>query len=204
MSPHDRYPLVLLGLYGLVFVALGIAPADRAIWAAENLLVVIAIPIFILTYRNLRFSDLAYTTLFAFLVLHTVGSYFTYTGVPFPECFERNHYDRVVHFLYGLLIAPLAVELFAAKAPPRGIWTYLLPMLFLASHAAIFEVIEWTLVAWLMDPQMVEDYLCMQGDPWDAQKDMLLAMVGAAIGVAATMAMRRRSRPGPLPNARDR
>jgi putative membrane protein len=198
MNRSDRYPLILLGTFVVVFVLLGIAPADRLIWFAESALVVVALPIFILTFRNLRFSNLSYTALFLFLVLHTIGAHFTYTEVPLLECLQvgRNPYDRIVHFMYGFLMAPLAVELLAAKAPPRGIWVYLLPVLFLSSHAAIFEVIEWMFVA-MLGPEHAEQYLCMQGDVWDAQKDMILAMAGAALGVAVVLQRNRRRRSNP-------
>lgn len=195
MDPCDRYPLALLCVFFGAFVLLGIAPADRLIWFAESALVAVAIPIFVLTYRNLRFSNLSYTTLFLFLALHSVGSHFTYSAVPLPEFlqFDRNPYDRFVHFMYGFLMAPLAVEFLAAKSPPRGIWVYLMPLLFLTSHAAIFEVVEWGFVA-MLGPEHAEKYLCMQGDIWDAQKDMIMAMWGAAIGIAAVLFYRRRSR----------
>ena len=198
MNRGDRYPLVLLYIFIAAFVVLGIAPADRLVWFAESVLVVVALPIFILTFRNLRFSNLSYTALFLFLVLHAIGAHFTYTEVPLLECLQvgRNPYDRIVHFMYGFLMAPLAVELLAAKAPPRGIWVYLLPVLFLSSHAAIFEVIEWAFVA-MLGPEQAEQYLCMQGDVWDAQKDMILAMVGAALGVAVVLEMNRRRRSMP-------
>lgn len=192
MDTRDRYPLALLGVFFAVFVLLGIDPADRMIWFAESALVVVAIPIFVLTYRNLRFSNLSYTALFVFLLLHTIGSHYTYSAVPLPEFLDlgRNPYDRIVHFMYGFLMAPLAVELLAAKSPPRGVWIYLMPVFFLTSHAAIFEVLEWIFVA-MLGPEHAEAYLCMQGDVWDAQKDMVMAMWGAAIGVAAMLYQRK-------------
>lgn len=191
MASQDHYPLALLAAFGVTFVAFGIDPVNRTIWIVESLLVVIAIPVFVATYRRFRFSNLSYTVLFLFLVLHTIGTHFTYSGVPMPDWAERNHYDRVVHFMYGFLMAPLAVELLAARTPPRGMWIWLMPVLFLCSHTAIFEVIEWMLVATL-DPEQVENYLCMQDDIWDAQKDMFMAMIGAALGVSLVVTAGKR------------
>ncbi len=188
MNPADRYPLVLLGLFGLAFIALGVEPHYRDDWALESVLTVIVIPLLIATYRNLRFSNLAYTAFFIFMLFHTVGSHYTYTEVPagfwVADAFgwERNHYDRLVHFLYGFLFAPMAVELFDGKAPARGVWRPIMPVLFLTSHKAIYEIIEWW-AAEIFGGDLGVAYLGTQGDVWDAQKDMGLGVAGAIIGV---------------------
>jgi len=149
------------------------------------------------TYPKLRFSNLAYSAAFIFLLLHTVGAHYTYSEVPLgyfaAEVFgwERNHYDRWIHFLYGFLIAPMAVELFDAKASARGVWAFLMPTLFLASHSMIYEIIEWW-GAVVVGGELGAAYLGAQGDIWDAQKDMALGMLGAASGVGTVLWLRRR------------
>ena len=98
----------------------------------------------------------------------------------------RNHYDRLVHFGYGLLIAYPAYELLERYASPAGAWSYVLsPALIMATSAA-FEVIEWW-AAELLGGPAGSDYVGAQGDPWDAQKDMALATVGAVIAMVATV-----------------
>ena len=200
-----RYPLALLGLFSVWWVALAIAPRYRQDWALENAIVVIALPILILTYRNLRFSNTAYTFFFVFLLLHEVGAHYTYSEVPYDAWvrtftgttvnevfgFTRNHYDRLVHFLYGVLVLPMAVELLDAKAPPAGVWRVLLPIFFMNSHAVIFETIEW-LAALAFGGELGQAYLGTQGDVWDAQADMALAMVGSALSLTVLMLLRRR------------
>jgi uncharacterized membrane protein YjdF len=144
-----RRPTALLAVFAAIWLLLAIHPWYRQDWLLENLLVFAAVPIFVATARRLRFSDFAYSCLFLFLVLHSVGAHYTYSEVPYDRAFEqltgrtlndllgweRNHYDRVVHFAYGLLITPLALELYRAVAPPRGVWRWLMPLLFMVSHS---------------------------------------------------------------------
>jgi putative membrane protein len=191
-----RYPLTLLALYTLFWIALAIAPVFRKDWLLENMLVFISIPLFVLTARLLRFSNFTYTCLFVFFCLHAVGAHYTYALVPYDDWFrsltggtlndllgfERNHFDRLVHFLYGLLLAPAAVEIFAHYGRYARSWAYLFPFLFMASHAAIYEVIEWG-AAIVFGGDLGQAYLGTQGDVWDGQKDMAFAMAGSLITV---------------------
>ena len=124
MATADRYPVVLLCAFALVFIALGIAPSFREDWLLENLLVLIAVPLLIATHRRLRFSNLAYTLLFVFFVLHEIGAHYTYSLVPYDAWSatltnttvsvhfgaSRNHYDRLIHFAYGLLVTLLTLS----------------------------------------------------------------------------------------------
>ena len=192
-----RYPLILLGLYAAWWAALAIAPVDRSDWLLENALVFIAIPALVLTYRNLRFSNLSYTLLFVFFCLHEVGAHYTYAKVPYDQWFQslsghtlnsvfglaRNHYDRVVHFSYGLLMVPPTLELLRAKnAAGTGIWRFIVPLFFLHCQAGIFEMIEWVAAEWFGGDLGVA-YLGTQGDVWDAHKDMALAGLGSLIAL---------------------
>ncbi len=191
-----RYPLTLLALFTLLWIALAIAPVYRKDWLLENMLVFISIPLFVLTARWLRFSNFTYTCLFVFFCLHAVGAHYTYALVPYDEWFrsltggtlnelmgfERNHFDRLVHFLYGLLMAPAAVEIFAHYGRYSRSWAYLFPFLFMTSHGTIYEVIEWG-AAIVFGGDLGMAYLGTQGDIWDGQKDMALAMAGSFITI---------------------
>jgi len=193
-----RYPLTLLAIFSLLWLALAITPVSRSDWLLENVLVFIAVPMFVLTARCLRFSNFAYTCLFAFFALHAIGAHYTYSLVPYDEWFraltggalndllgfERNHYDRLIHFLYGLLMAPAAVEIFAHYGRYPRVWAALFPLLFMASHAVIYELIEYAAVL-LFGGELGQAFLGTQGDIWDGQKDMALAIAGSAIMVAA-------------------
>jgi putative membrane protein len=204
MAPSDRYPAALLGLFVAIFIALAIAPWYRQDWLLENLLVFIAVPLLVVNYRRLRFSNFAYTCLFAFFVLHEIGAHYTYSEVPWREWLGavtggqvtltgRNHYDRFVHFTYGLLLMPAVCELFERRAAPHGLWRWLMPLLFLMGHSVIYEMIEW-LAALRFGGELGVAYLGTQGDEWDAQKDMALASLGALTGLAI-VAIRGTSRP---------
>lgn len=192
-----RYPAALLAAFCLLWVALAIAPLFRQDWLLENLLVLVAVPVLVLTRHRLRFSNFAYSCLFLFFALHELGAHYTYSLVPYDAWFksltgqsldallgfERNQYDRLIHFLYGLLITPAAVELFAhhGRYPPT--WAALFPMLFVVSHSVIYELVEWG-AAFAFGGDLGQAYLGTQGDIWDAQKDMALAFLGTFVAVA--------------------
>lgn len=204
LQASERYPAALLGAFAAIWLALAIAPWYRQDWLLENVCVFLALIVFGVTVRRLRFSNTAYTLLFVFLVLHEIGAHYTYSQVPYDAAFRtltghsldgllgfrRNHFDRLLHFLFGLLLVPLAVELYAARAPARGLWAFLLPVMFIEAMSAIFELIEWS-AALVFGGELGQAYLGTQGDPWDAQWDMALALLGAALTRAVLLARQR-------------
>jgi len=188
----------LLAAYGAVWLALAIAPRFREDWLLENLLVFAAIAWLVRRWHSAPFSNLAYGALFVFFSLHAIGAHYTYSEVPYDAWWQtltgspldgsgnggaRNHFDRLVHFAYGLLVAPAATELIQRAAAPRGPWRWLLPWSFLCSHSVIYELLEWA-AALQFGGDLGVAYLGTQGDVWDAQKDMALAAGGAAFGLA--------------------
>jgi putative membrane protein len=199
MKPALRYPAILLLAFGAVWTALAIAPSYRQDWLLENVLVFVAVPLLAVTSRTLRFSNRAYTCMFVFFVLHAIGAHYTYSEVPWREWLHlqdagtgpgpatRNNYDRFVHFSYGLLMFPAVWELFAARASPQRIWRYVMPVSFLMAHAIVYELIEWG-AAELFGGDLGVAYLGTQGDVWDAQKDMGLAVTGILAGLLLTLA----------------
>jgi putative membrane protein len=169
---------------------LAIAPWYRQDWLLENLLVFVSVPLLMRYGPSLRLSDASYVCLFIFFSLHIVGAHYTYAEVPFADFGAgRNHYDRLVHFLYGLLMARPSMELLDARARPIGLWRWLLPVLFLMSHGALYESIEW-IAAEIFGGDLGAAYLGTQGDIWDAQKDTALAALGAMLGVSFWLAPR--------------
>jgi putative membrane protein len=110
-----------------------------------------------------------------------------------PALGGRNHYDRFVHFSYGLLVLPASWELMQARMSPRGLWRWLMPVFFVMSHSVIYETIEWG-AAVIFGGDLGAAYLGTQGDEWDAQKDMALATAGAMLGTAL-MALRHARKP---------
>ena len=205
--PHSwrRYCQVTLGLYGLLWLALAIAPSDRAAWALENALVAAFVPALVASMRWFPLSRLSWTLILVFLSLHTVGAHYTYAEVPYDAWseallgvklndllgLERNSFDRLVHFSYGLLMAYPMRELFLRVANARGFWGYFLPLDLTLSTSALFELFEWV-AAELFGGDLGIAYLGSQGDIWDAQKDMALAGLGAAIAMTITLLVNRR------------
>ena len=104
--------------------------------------------------------------------------------LPFLDFTERNHYDRLVHFLFGLLLAVPIREIFLRIVQVRGFWSYYLPLDVAMAFSMLYELIEWA-AALVFGGELGVAYLGTQGDPWDAQKDMGLATLGALITLLA-------------------
>ncbi len=197
--PLNRYALILLVLFLALAIPLGIAPRHRADWVLENVLVVLALALLAWTHRRCPLSRISYTLVFLFLCLHEVGSHYTYAEVPYDAWWrsltghsfnslfgwERNHFDRLVHFLYGFLLAYPLRELFLRIADVRGFWGYFLPLDFTMSTSMLYELVEWA-AAEGFGGELGQAYLGTQGDVWDAHKDMALASLGAMLAMAVT------------------
>jgi putative membrane protein len=184
-----RYPASLLAAYCVIWLALAIDPLFRQDWLLENAIVFVAVPLLVLTARRLRFSNFACTCLFVFFVVHAIGAHYTYSLVPYDEWWQRlggaalegrNHYDRLVHLLYGLLVTPAAVEVFAHYGRYARPWDFLFPWMFMAGHSVVYELIEFA-AALVFGGDLGQAYLGTQGDIWDGQKDMALALAGTTI-----------------------
>ena len=202
------FVLGLLAAFAAIWTALALAPWYRQDWLLENMLVFAALPLLAWGYRTLPFTRGTYACLFVFLVLHAIGAHYTYSEVPYDRAFEavtgaslnallgweRNHYDRAIHFLYGLLVTPAAIEILQARATPRGLWRWLLPVCFMMSHSVLYEMIEW-LAAEVFGGDLGQAYLGTQGDVWDAQKDSLLATAGSVASVILCTPWIRRGLP---------
>lgn len=193
---HERYPHLLLALLVALSILLAISPHDRADWLLENALLFAAVGVLVATHRALPLSRVSYTLIFLFLCLHAVGAHYTYSLVPYDAWvewltgrtlssitgWERNHFDRLVHFSYGLLLVYPAREVFLRVADVRGFWGYYLPLDVVMATSMLYELIEWG-AATLFGGDLGVAYLGTQGDPWDAQKDMALATAGAIAAV---------------------
>ncbi len=144
----------------------------------------------VVTARRFPFSRVSYLGFFVFLCFHEVGAHYSYSNVPYPEWLGlpeggRNHYDRLVHFLYGLLIAYPMREIFLRIADAKGFWGYFLPLDLTLSTSLLYELIEWA-AASVFGGELGQDYLGIQGDVWDAHKDMALAGLGATLAMIVT------------------
>jgi len=192
---RKTYLWVLLGLFAAWWVAMGIAPLHRDDWVLENVLTVLAVALLLYTYKSFPLSNVSYTCIFLFMVLHTLGSHYTYAKVPYDEWFPifaggRNHFDRLVHFLYGLLLAYPIREMFLRIGNVRGFWGYFLPLDLTMSTSMLYELIEWA-AAEVLGGDLGAAYLGTQGDVWDAHKDMALASLGGLIAMTLTAVINR-------------
>lgn len=175
----------LCACYAIIWCVSAIDPVKRSDWLLENLLVFVFIPVLIFTYRRLSLSDTSSVLIFLFLVMHAAGAHYTYAEVPLgywlKEAFhlERNHFDRIAHFSFGIMAYPVQ-EVLMRTTNVRGIWASLLPMSIITSFSGFFEIIE-AAIAMLVNPELGAAYLGLQGDVWDAQKDMALAILGAGL-----------------------
>ena len=195
----SRVPLVCLAVFGVVWLTLAIAPRYREDWVLENLPTFIAVPAAVWGYRRFHFSDRAYVQATIFAILHTVGSHYTYSEVPLGDwagdVFElgRNHYDRFVHFAFGLLMLRPVREVGFWRGRPGRFPELGFCVAAVALWSVLYEVAEWT-VASIVDPEAGTAYLGTQGDQWDAQQDMALALGGALIAAAVEWWLDRRTR----------
>lgn len=200
-STH-RVAAACLVVFAIVWIALAIAPHHRNDWLLENIPTFIGVPAAIVGYRRFRFSNRAYVQATIFLVLHTIGSHYTYSEVPLGGWMRdtfwlvRNHYDRLVHFAFGLLMLRPIRELgFRRGHEPGPFALFYFSVAGVAMWSLLYEVTEW-LVASIVDPAAGTAYLGTQGDPWDAEKDMALAVTGAVIAAATEWGLSRRTAGG--------
>jgi putative membrane protein len=183
-------------VFVLVWANSFIGTTDVANWMLENLLVFIFLGFLTFTYRKHQFSDLSYLLLCVYLCLHVYGSKYTYAENPFgfwlQEQFDwsRNHYDRIVHFGFGFLLAYPMREMFLSWMRfPRWV-SWLLPIEITLSISAFYELLEWG-VADVFFPAQGDAYLGTQGDIWDAQKDVFLAFTGALLATTIVSMVKR-------------
>jgi putative membrane protein len=199
---HRRYLLILAILFGIWWVVLAIHPKYRGPWLLENALAIAAVLFVAGFHRRLLFSRVSYTLIFIFMCLHQVGAHYTYAEVPYDAWFQkmtgrtfnsligwdRNNFDRVVHFAYGLFLAYPIREIFVRVVDVRGFWGYFLPLDLTMSTSMCFELLEWA-AAVVFGGDLGQAYLGTQGDEWDAHKDMALASIGALIAMGITAAI---------------
>lgn len=196
----DRLILGLFVLFGVEWIALAISPLNRQDWALENALVVILLGAALASLRWFRLSRTSYVLLFTFACLHEIGAHYTYSEVPYDAWWtaltgysfnamvgwQRNNFDRIIHFLFGLLLTYPAYDIVIRATRVTRAWARFFAITIILTGSMSFELFEWW-AAELFGGDLGVAYLGTQGDVWDAQKDMLLAVVGALIAAGATL-----------------
>ncbi len=182
----QKYHWFLIISFLIVWISAAINPVFPHDWLLENYLVFLFVPIIIGLGYYFKLSKVSYTLITIFMILHVIGSHYTYAEVPFGFNLEdwfgadRNMYDRLVHFLCGFLLFYPVREVFMRLAKVKGFWSYVLPIDLWGSFSALYEIIEWQ-AAKNVAPEAGLAFLGSQGDIWDAQKDMALAILGSCI-----------------------
>lgn len=183
--------LLVLSIAFLAAVAWSaVEPLHFEDWLLEIATPVLGFVLLLATGRRFRFTPLAYALLFAEALVLVVGAHYTHARVPLFDRLKetldlsRNHYDRFAHFCVGFLVAIPVREVLARLSPLRGAWLAALTVVSLFAWGAVYEISEWW-IAVVASPATADSYLGSQGDPFDAQKDMLLDGLGAIAGIAA-------------------
>jgi putative membrane protein len=185
MAEHRHGELLgLLALVGAALIASAVEPADWPTWWLEVLPVLIGVPILVATHERFPFTMLAYRLVTLHALVLILGGHYTYGGVPLGFWLQdaldlsRNHYDRFAHVVQGFVPAILAREILLRLSPLRpGGWLFFLVAATCLAISAFYELIEWW--AAMLFGGTAEAFLGTQGDVWDTQWDMFLALVGA-------------------------
>ena len=184
------YPLTLLGAGAVLLALSAINPYDRATWWMEVFPIFIAVPILVATWRRFPLTPLVYSLIFVHACILMLGGHYTYARVPLGFWmqdlfhFTRNHYDRIGHFAQGFVPAIIAREILTRRTPLRGPsrgsgqgWLFFLVCCICLAISACYEFIEWW--AALIGGSGATEFLGTQGDVWDTQWDMFMALIGA-------------------------
>jgi putative membrane protein len=181
----------LLAWYVIFSVTMAIAPANRHFWAVASVLPVLLVGWLVATHRVLPLSIFSYVLITVYLTLHTIGVHYTYSQVPFGFWlgqvmeFNRNHFDRIVHFSFGFLLTYPLGELFRLVRV-RGWLVHYVSVMTVLGLSGFWEIVEsW--VAQMARPDLGPAVLGSQGDVWDAQKDITVALYGSLLSVALTL-----------------
>lgn len=206
LLPRTRYQQTLLLLFLVFFAGSCVNPPYRQFLLMQH--VPTALAALLLAWMSSRFviSGLSFTSIIVFLCFHTLGARYLYSYTPYDAWsegllgvsisgmfgFERNHYDRLVHFSFGLLLAVPIQEFERRYLKLSLAVSSILAIECIIATSASYELIEW-LVAVVFTPEWADTFLGQQGDPFDAQKDMALATTGAILSISI-LAVRSRCR----------
>lgn len=185
--PVDRLHWCVLAVAFAVFVWSGLRPTDRFNWFAETFPAMVGGVVLLATYRRFRLTSVCYILIAVFAVILMIGGHYTYANVPIGNFvrdalgLERNHFDRVGHFMQGVVPAMVGREMLLRTSPlRRGKWLFFLAVCVGMSISAWYELFEWQ-YAEAFGGERAEDFLGSQGDVWDAQKDMFMALLGTIV-----------------------
>ena len=178
--------VIMVVLVGAVSVWSYIGAKDMIVWWAEAVPAIFALIFLPLIFRSFPLTPLLYILITVHAIILLIGAHYTYAEVPVGNWFgdlfgfERNHYDRLGHLAQGFVPAIIARELILRTSPLRpGKWLFWIVLMSVLGFSGFYEIIEWQSVVWAGEGDVTGDFLGTQGDVWDAQKDMTMAIIGA-------------------------
>jgi len=181
--------LLWLSIYFGVLAWSAVAPKDRFTWVLEVLPALVGLGVLALTWRSFPLTRLVYWLILIHCVILMVGGHYTYAEVPLFDWLrdqfhlQRNNYDKVGHFAQGFVPAMIARELLIRlRVVTHPGWRTLFVLSFVLAFSAFYELIEWWVALASGDDAVA--FLATQGDPWDTQSDMLMALVGGLTALA--------------------
>jgi putative membrane protein len=194
----NKVQLFLALSYLIFWIYYAINPIWRPQWWLDNYLVFAIVGVIIATYRKYPLSDVSYLLLTIFMCFHAVGAHDSYSNVGLGFWMSKtfgfarpNVYDRLVHFLFGVVFGYIFHDLLRRYSSFRPVWWYVLPVEFIISYSALYEIIE-AATAWSLPPEQYDPFVGLQGDIWDGYRDMSLAGIGAVISVVILLIIARK------------
>jgi putative membrane protein len=197
---QNRMLHIMIVTFVIFWIAMAVSPSDRIQWWMENILVFAAVITLSFTYGKLRLSNVSYLLIFLFLCLHTFAAHYTYQNTPVDIWIKsalhtkRSYFDRFAHFAFGCAwIYPIR-EIVPGEYRRHAFWSFVIPVTIVFSCSSIFEVGE--MIAAALAKQAGEQYIGLQGDVFDTQKDMALGLLGALLAtLVTTLASRNKQAP---------
>lgn len=178
---------IVYGIYIVVWIIMAINPKYPEDWLLENVLVFLVFPFIVYMDHKHHYSLLSIILLLIFASMHSLGSHYTYSEMEYFDTitqffgFERNHYDRLVHFASGLLLFRILFEMITSSI--SSVKTALaFTFTTIVTISTIYELLEW-LAVMVLYPELGSAFLGTQGDVWDAHKDTLAASLGALVNI---------------------
>lgn len=189
IDPKFKVHFSLLLLVVAVLIWSVIKPTEFLTWIAESSPSIVILIILIAIYRKFRLTTLSYTIIAVLSILTFIGGHYTYSEVPLFNWLQdtydlkRNHYDRFGHFLKGLSAIVVLEILIRKSLLKSSAWINGITISIILAIAALYEIVEWLSTKLPYAQKEKEDFLGMQGDKWDAQWDMFLALVGSILAL---------------------
>lgn len=188
MNSRNAFHLVLLFSFIVLAVWSGVNPRDRLTWWLEVMPTFIGLIILLFTYRKFKLTDLAYQLIWLHALVLLIGGHYTYAEMPFFNWLrdtyglDRNYYDRVGHVFQGFAPAIVAREILLRLSPlKKGKWLFFIVVCVCLAISAVYELVEWRVA--VSTGEAATAFLATQGDVWDTQWDMFLALAGAIVSL---------------------